>query len=171
MMFKLKNDILELTADTHGAEILSVKRDGTEYIWNGDPVYWGRRTPVLFPFVGQVRGGVYRHKGVEYRMGQHGFARDQEFEPYNVTKDSVTFILQESMKTLAVYPFRFELYVTYVLKGDAVTVEWKVVNPGDEPLHFSIFFDRRPPCLYVPARGRRHVGGLRHRAQKRRLRA
>ena len=27
MMFKLKNDILELTADTHGAEILSVKRD------------------------------------------------------------------------------------------------------------------------------------------------
>ena len=110
MMFKLKNDILELTADTHGAEILSVKRDGTEYIWNGDPVYWGRRTPVLFPFVGQVRGGVYRHKGVEYRMGQHGFARDQEFEPYNVTKDSVTFILQESMKTLAVYPFRFELY-------------------------------------------------------------
>ena len=138
MIFRLNNDILELTADTHGAEIFSVKRDGTEYIWNGDPAYWGRRTPVLFPFVGQVRGGVYRHKGIEYRMGQHGFARDQEFELYNETKDSLTFILRENEKTLAVYPFRFELFVTYVLKGDAVTVEWKVRNPGDGPLHFSI---------------------------------
>ena len=138
MRYELKNEILELTADTSGAEIVSVKRDGTEYIWNGDPAFWGRRTPILFPFVGQVRGGVYRHKGIEYPMGQHGFARDQEFRLLSQTENSLSFILCENEATLKVYPFRFELIVTYTLCGDTVNVEWTVRNPGQETLYFSI---------------------------------
>lgn len=138
MICELKNGTLILTADTHGAEILSVKRDGNEYIWCGDSAYWGRHTPILFPFVGQVRGGEYRHKGVSYPMGQHGFARDQEFELLSQTDHSLSFVLRDNEKTLAVYPFRFELYVTYTLRGDTVEVEWKVRNPGQDTLYFSI---------------------------------
>lgn len=138
MIYRLKNSEAELTADTHGAEILSLVKDGKEYIWNGDPAYWGRRTPVLFPFVGQVRGGVYRCKGTEYPMGQHGFARDQEFELTEETEDSLTFVLRENEQTLAVYPFPFELRITYVLRGSAVDVTWEVRNPGSEMLYFSI---------------------------------
>ena len=138
MRYELRNDVLELTADTHGAEILSVKRDGTEYIWYGDPAFWGRRTPILFPFVGQVRGGAYRHKGISYPMGQHGFARDQEFELLSRTENSLSFVLRENEQTLAVYPFRFELVVTYTLDGDTAAVDWKVRNTGEETLYFSI---------------------------------
>ena len=138
MEYRLNNGVLELTADTKGAEILSVKRDGTEYIWHGDPAYWGRRTPILFPFVGQVRDGVYRHNGAEYHMGQHGFARDQAFELLSKSDDAISFVLRENEQTLAVYPFRFELEVTYTLAGDSVTVGWRVRNPGQEKLYFSI---------------------------------
>lgn len=138
MLYELKNDVLKITVDTHGAEIMSVIRDGNEYIWHGDSAFWGRRTPILFPFVGQVRGGVYRHKGVEYPMGQHGIARDQDFELLSQTENSLSFVLRENEKTLAVYPFVFELTVTYVLENDTVKVEWGVRNPGEENLYFSI---------------------------------
>ena len=138
MQYTLRNDILELTADTHGAEILSVRRDGREYIWCGDPAFWGRRTPVLFPFVGQVRGGSYRHKGIRYPMGQHGFARDQEFELFSGTDQSLSFVLRDSRRTREIYPFRFELFVTYTLIEDTVEVEWKVRNTGKETMYFSI---------------------------------
>ena len=138
MQYCLKNEILEMTADTHGAEIHSVKRDGTEYIWCGDPAFWGRRTPILFPFVGQVHEGFYRHRGVCYPMGQHGFARDQEFSLAAQTDDSLSFVLHDSSRTREIYPFRFELFVTYTLTGDKVEVEWKVRNPGEETLYFSI---------------------------------
>ena len=138
MQYNLKNDVLELTADTHGAELLSVKRGAREYLWSGDPAFWGRRAPILFPFVGQVRGGYYRHKGIRYPMGQHGFARDQEFALDDITGNSLCFVLRDNEQTRKVYPFSFELSVTYTLRDETVEVEWKVQNPGKEILYFSI---------------------------------
>lgn len=151
MQYTLKNEILELTADTHGAEILSVCRDKKEYIWNGNPEFWGRRTPILFPFVGQVRGGVYTHNGIRYPMGQHGFARDEEFGMRNITQNAVTFVLRDNARTRLVYPFSFELAVTYTLQGDTVAVKWNVRNTGRELLHFSI---GAHPAFFCPVGGR-----------------
>ena len=138
MEYTLKNQSLELVVSTAGAEIRSLKKASTEYIWQGDPAYWGRRTPILFPFVGMVRGGVYRFAGQEYRMGQHGFARDQEFECTQETENTLSFVLCENEDTLKVYPFRFQLQVNYTLTDDGVNVEWLVRNPDEKPLYFSI---------------------------------
>ena len=151
MQYTLKNEILEMTADTHGAEILSVTRGGKEYIWNGAPEFWGRRTPILFPFVGQVRGGGYRHNNVRYPMGQHGFARDEEFEMGEKTEDSISFVLRDNERTRSVYPFSFALTVTYTLQGDTVIVEWNVRNTGDEILYFSI---GAHPAFFCPVDGK-----------------
>ena len=54
MRYILENDTLRVEIESFGAEIKSVKRkaDGREYMWCGDPKYWGRTSPVLFPFVG-----------------------------------------------------------------------------------------------------------------------
>lgn len=138
MEYVLKNETITLTVSDQGAEILSLVKGGREYIWHGDPRFWGRRTPVLFPFVGQVRGGSYRYQGVEYPMGQHGFARDQVFALKGQTEDSLSFVLHENENTLKVYPFCFELTITYTLFENGVTVEWLVKNTGGEMLHFSI---------------------------------
>ena len=138
MICELKNGTLTLTADTHGAEILSVKRDGNEYIWCGDSAYWGRHTPILFPFVGQVRGGEYRHKGVRYPMGQHGFARDMEFEFAGQTENSITHVLKWTEETFEKYPFKFELKITHVIEDRQLSVQWEVTNEGDDMMYFSI---------------------------------
>ena len=84
MRYVLENDTLRVEIDSFGAELKSVKRksDGKEYMWYADKKYWGRTSPVLFPFVGNCRNKEYRYGGKTYAMGQHGFARDMNI-PWN----------------------------------------------------------------------------------------
>lgn len=81
-MRTMENENLRVQISDHGAELSSIydKAADREAVWIGDPAFWNRHAPVLFPFVGKVNGGFYTHKGVKYPMGQHGFARDNEFE-------------------------------------------------------------------------------------------
>ena len=92
---KLENEKLEITVNIHGAELSSIreKKNDTQYLWNADPKYWNRSSPVLFPFVGGVKDKVYRHEGVEYPMNQHGFARDMDFDLLSQTENEVWFAL------------------------------------------------------------------------------
>ena len=70
MRVVLKNEQLTAEIDTHGAEIKSIKRGDREYMWCADPKFWGRTSPVLFPFVGAVADGKYRYEGKEYPMSR-----------------------------------------------------------------------------------------------------
>jgi galactose mutarotase-like enzyme len=134
----LKNDILEVSIESKGAEIKSVVKDGKECMWHGDPKFWGRTSPVLFPFVGSVADGKYRAKGQEYPMGQHGFARDMEHELVESSADFAHYRLVSNEETRAKYPFDFCLEITYKLVGNEITVGWKVTNTGNETLHYAI---------------------------------
>lgn len=149
--YELKKGAIAAKFQTHGAELISLTKNGTEYIWNADPAYWGRHTPVLFPFVGQVWDKKYRFEGVEYAMGQHGFARDMDFALKAQTEDSISFILHENEETLAKYPFRFELEIRYTLGENSLRVEWIVRNPDTKPLYFSI---GGHPAFLCPIGGR-----------------
>ena len=37
-------------------------------MWKADPKFWGRTSPVLFPFVGAVKEKQFRTKGQTYTM-------------------------------------------------------------------------------------------------------
>jgi galactose mutarotase-like enzyme len=111
---------------------------GAEYLWKGDPVYWGRTAPVLFPFVGGVYEKQFRTKGQTYPMGQHGFARDMDFTLLSQTEDAIWFVLESNEETLQRYPYAFILKLGYELKEQGVRVIWQVENPGTEDLPFSI---------------------------------
>ncbi len=124
--------MIEFKVNTHGAELQSLTQAGREYLWQGDSKYWGRRAPILFPIVGQVAGGVLRVKGVEYKMGQHGFARDAEFE--KVGENEYRMVKAEHPN----YPYECELYAKYELNKDTLSCKWSVVNTGKEPMHFQI---------------------------------
>ncbi len=46
MEFALKNEKLSLVVSSLGAEMRSLQSfDGVEYLWQGDPKYWGDRAP------------------------------------------------------------------------------------------------------------------------------
>lgn len=137
-MYFIENEYMKVGINTKGAELASLVHDGKEYLWNADAKYWARTAPILFPFVGSVNGGVYRHEGTEYKMGQHGFARDMEFDVCEQSMTSICFLLRDSKETFVKYPFHFELYVEYVLDDKTLSVKWKVKNPDTKELLFSI---------------------------------
>ena len=73
-MIELKNNQLTIIVSEKGAELQSIKNaNGKEYLWQGDPKYWGRRSPILFPIVCSVNNETYRVDGKEYHLPRHGF--------------------------------------------------------------------------------------------------
>lgn len=141
MKVTLKNDLLSVVVDSLGAELQSIKnnRTGQEYLWQGDSLFWGRRSPVLFPIVGAVWSGCYRMNGERFCLGQHGFARDCEFSVMaDVPENEAWFSLAWSDVTLACYPCRFRLEIGYSLIGERLDVMWRVVNCDDKAIFFQI---------------------------------
>ena len=107
-------------------------------IWQGDPRFWGRHAPVLFPNVGKHYGNHYRIGDKEYASKQHGFARDTDFTCIDSTLDSVTHQIRSTEETKEVYPFDFVLRIRHILKGRTLTVSWKVANNSDTDMYFAI---------------------------------
>lgn len=139
-LFQIGNDKITIQADSLGAELKSLQdaSTGREYLWNADPHYWKRTSPVLFPLVGGLKDGTYRLDGREYAMGQHGFARDMEFQLKSQEASELWFTLQSGEETLEKYPYPFVLEIGYELTGRTVIVKWRVKNPAAGQMYFSI---------------------------------
>ncbi|MDR1606114.1 MAG: aldose 1-epimerase family protein [Streptococcaceae bacterium] len=135
---KLSNQLLEVAIDTFGAELQSIQKDKIEYLWQGDPDFWARRAPVLFPIVGKLKNGTYVYQDETFELTGHGFARDTAFELLTSDEDEAIFELKASKETKAVYPFEFRLRITYRLIGNQLTVKWEVKNQDEKALFFGI---------------------------------
>ena len=134
----LKNDVLTIEVSGHGAELSSIRKGGTEYLWQADPKFWGRHSPVLFPIVGSVWEGRYRVGENEFTLGQHGFARDMDFTLVWQTETELRYRLESTEDTLAKYPWSFCLEIGYRLHDNKIDVIWEVSNPGVEDMYFQI---------------------------------
>jgi galactose mutarotase-like enzyme len=133
----------ELTAAINplGAELWSLTDAlGAEYMTNADPAFWTGHAPILFPIVGELNGGSYRHDGQDYLMQRHGFARTKTFEVAEAGADIARFVLRDSEATRGVYPFAFTLELVYRLAGATLAVAAVVTNGGERPMPFSIGF-------------------------------
>lgn len=140
MIYKVENDFLNVEVKKMGAELCSIfhKQHQLEYLWQADPKVWARHAPILFPIVGQVQDGTYIYKNDQYQMGQHGFARDSEFELVDQTDNSLTLRLKFDGNSLLIYPFRFELVIQYILEEQRLTSNYQVHNLDQEELYFSL---------------------------------
>ena len=134
----LKNDVLTIEVSGHGAELSSIRKGGAEYLWQADPKFWGRHSPVLFPIVGSVWEGRYRVGENEFTLGQHGFARDMDFTLVWQTETELRYRLESTEDTLAKYPWPFCLEIGYRLHDNKIDVIWEVSNPGVEDMYFQI---------------------------------
>lgn len=135
----IKNSRMTVEVSPMGAELMRVcDSRGCEMLWTGDPAYWKRRSPILFPNVGKTFGGVVRIGGKCYPTVQHGFARDRMFILEEAQGDHLTYLLRSDEDTLAVYPFPFELRIRYALCGSRLDVSWLVTNTGNEDMFFTI---------------------------------
>ncbi|MBZ4034875.1 aldose 1-epimerase family protein [Flavobacterium sp. 17A] len=135
----ISNSTLTASIKHLGAELYSLKDNKKqEYIWEGNPDFWGKHSPVLFPIVGTLKNNTYKINGKEYQLPRHGFARDMEFELIEKAENKAIFSLKSSEETLKKYPFDFELQLIYTLNESSLELEYKVLNKGTEKLPFSI---------------------------------
>ena len=139
-MKTVSNQELTIRVSEHGAELSSIVANATgkEYLWQADPAFWKRHSPVLFPIVGSVWKAEYRNEGTMYPLSQHGFARDMDFTLIDEAENELRFALESTPDTLRAYPFPFLLEIGYRLEGNKVEVLWRVKNTGDKTMHFQI---------------------------------
>lgn len=140
MIYKLENDVLEILSSSDGGELISIKgkKDNVEYLWTADSKYWGRHAPILFPIIGRVKDNKYRIGQEEFELGQHGFARDCEFELIENRGNTILYKLVSNENSLKKYPYKFELYIEYKLEANRLNISYKVKNIDEQKIYFSI---------------------------------
>jgi galactose mutarotase-like enzyme len=139
-MFTIEDQQLRINIHPKGAELQSIyhKAYQTEYMWSGDPAFWGKHSPLLFPIVGTLKDNTYYYDGKPYQLSRHGFARDREFTVETQTAHAITFLLRSDEASLKVFPFAFELRISYGIAAGVLTTTYQVTNPAGSPLYFSV---------------------------------
>lgn len=135
-------NLLKFSVQDKGAELCSIisQSTGTEFMWGANPDIWGSFAPILFPIIGTLKEGEFLYEGKSYSVPKHGFIRNNENLKVNQVSDNcLEYSLKFDDESLKFYPFEFEFVVRFVLVGNSITIEHKVVNHSkDKPLFFSV---------------------------------
>lgn len=137
-MIKIENDHLVIKISEKGAELQSIQLNALEYLWQADPNYWSKHSPVLFPVIGELKDGKYIFDNKEYHLPRHGFVRDKTFEAKHTSDTSAIFTLHSNADTLAVYPFKFIFQVQYEIKLHTLYCSYIVQNVNESNMYFSV---------------------------------
>ncbi|MBR0637551.1 aldose 1-epimerase family protein [Bacillus safensis] len=139
-MRTIENDQLLVQIHEKGAEVREVldKKSGRHYMWSGDPAYWGRVSPVLFPIVGRLMNDQYKIGDQTFELTQHGFLRDVNFDLYEETEHTVTFQYESRGRHVKQYPYEFTARIRYELLENGLKISWEIDHDGEDTMYFSI---------------------------------
>jgi galactose mutarotase-like enzyme len=115
---------------------------------------WTGKAPFLWPatgrnFPGNVKpneaavGSSYDYQGKRYPMPIHGFVRDMVWKEESRLLDDrgarLTLALRDSDETRRMYPFGFELKVTYVVNAGGLSIHYAIgaAASNQEQMMFS----------------------------------
>ena len=131
--------MIEIETKKEGAELISIKKDGKEYLHDGVKD-WNRHAPVLFPIVGALKENKTEILGNTYEMKQHGFARDSVFEEVLKNENEIKYCLNYNEETLKKYPFKFKLEISYEIlqEENKVVTRYEVTNIDDKEIIFGL---------------------------------
>ncbi len=138
MDFTIKNEHMSVTAETFGAQLVSIKKDGQEYLWQRDPAFWRDSAPNLFPYIARLTDGKYTFEGKTYSMKIHGFLKYRELTLTELTENTMSFELRADEDTLEQYPWKFVIRITYILNDCSLSVVTDVINEDEKTMYFGI---------------------------------
>ena len=140
MIHYIENEKLIVGVKEFGCELTSIKskETGYEFMWQGNPDIWAGQAPILFPIVGRLIDDKYTLNGKEYEMPKHGFARKMPWKFLGADGNSMSFVLKDTAETREIYPFEFDLVVTYTLDGNSLKVSHDIRNNSKNTMYFSL---------------------------------
>lgn len=138
-MYTIQNKDLSLSISPVGAQICSIQDSkGKEWLWEAREDVWPWHAPLCFPFVGRLNKEQYTHDGRTYNLPIHGFGRLREFTCTEQTPTKISFQLSADTETKKLYPFDFELNITYSLDGNRLTKSHQVNNNGIDMMYYEL---------------------------------
>ena len=156
-MLRLASPQLAVEIAERGAELRSVRDEtGAEWLWQGDPAWWGGRAPLLFPVVGRSPADRVTIAGTPYPMGSHGFARHADFAVAAADDAGARLVLADSAATRAAFPFAFRLELAYRLAGRTLHPSATVTNDDTDEMPFQFGFHPGFAWPLPGSAGRRH---------------
>lgn len=116
MIAEIKNQFASAKIDSIGAQLISFKdASDKEYIWQRNADIWGSCSPILFPIVGNCRDNQTIIEGNTYTIPKHGPCRTIDFHLKEHSKTSVVFSITQKDFPSGMYPYLFELIISYTL--------------------------------------------------------
>ena len=137
-IISISNGSLTASIDTMGAQLMSLRKGESEYLWQGDSNWWPRRAPILFPIVGVLKDSKAESAEGTISLARHGLARLNQFEVVEQSASSVTLQLKSTEETRKAYPYDFELKLIFSVAGDTLTQTYEVTNPANVVLPFTL---------------------------------
>lgn len=139
MLHSITNPFLTITVSDLGAELQSIiGADGTQYLWQGDPAYWRKRAPNLFPYIGRMPDKTYLLDGQKHQMPIHGFAPTSQFYLIEKSESHLVFELTDNEETYGYYPRHFSFRVTYQLENSTLHITFAAENCDEKIMYFSM---------------------------------
>ena len=149
-IISISNGSLTASIDTMGAQLMSLRKGESEYLWQGDSNWWPRRAPILFPIVGVLKDSKAESAEGTISLARHGLARLNQFEVVEQSPSSVTLQLKSTEETRKSYPYDFELKLIFSVAGDTLTQTYEVTNPANVVLLFTL---GAHPAFNIPIPG------------------
>ena len=149
-IISISSNSLTASIDTMGAQLMSLRKGESEYLWQGDSNWWPRRAPILFPIVGVLKDSKAESAEGTISLARHGLARLNQFEVVEQSPSSVTLQLKSTEETLKAYPYDFELKLIFSVDGDTLTQTYEVTNPANVVLPFTL---GAHPAFNIPIPG------------------
>ncbi|WP_077609293.1 aldose 1-epimerase family protein [Clostridium sp. Marseille-P2415] len=139
MLVTLHDSKATAVIDSTGAQLISLKDSaGTEYMWQRDPAFWGKCSPLLFPIIGNCRNNQTYLEGQVWNIPKHGFCREMDFSVTEQTGCSVTFEISDTEETKKIYPYAFRLSLTYTLHDGVLDMDYQVTNTDSRTIHYCL---------------------------------
>lgn len=125
-----------------------------DFFWDAEWPSFPGGFPFLFPVCARLgrdgQKGRYLYDGQQYHLDIHGFGWHEPWSLIDETEESITLQLLSNARTLAVYPFKFEVRLRYTVSHCLLSCHQTVVNHGDVPMPFYAGFH---PYLRTPMPG------------------
>lgn len=149
-IISISNGSLTASIDTMGAQLMSLQKGKSEYLWQGDANWWPRRAPILFPIVGVLKDGKAESAEGTVTLARHGLARLNQFNVVEQSDSTVTLQLKSTEETRKSYPYDFELRLIFSLSDDTLTQTYEITNTGNVVLPFTL---GAHPAFNIPVPG------------------
>lgn len=134
--FIISNDRIEAKVSSVGAQLISLIIDGTQTIWEGDDVWWGKSSPILFPNIGFLKDDKFCFKGTTYYLPKHGLLRNSSLKCTIHLDTAIAF--EFNTRDLEVdYPFNFTVTITFKVDTN-LSINYNIKNNSSEAGYFSI---------------------------------